>query len=156
MIRRALSSCLVLSLLLLAACGPVRRVSQPAVSIQQLTVNADGSWKVDLRLQNYSSIPMRFDTLRLEVSAGEQPGGTLQGSAGLSIGPESADVVTLPFAPSSAARIIAADALASRGTLAYRLQGTVEVTPEDGKPRPFEVDTRNSLNPVPGLDGVLR
>src|SRR5690606_3602572 len=41
--------------LLLAACssGPVRRVSEPSASIQQLTVRADGSWSVDLRLQNY-------------------------------------------------------------------------------------------------------
>jgi hypothetical protein len=28
--------------------------------------------------------------------------------------------------------------------------------PEEGKSRSFDIDTRNTLNPVPGLDGVLR
>ena len=64
---------LLLLCLALAACsgGLVRRVSPPAASIQQLTVNADGSWSVDLRLQNYSSIPMRFDGAELAITVGE-------------------------------------------------------------------------------------
>ena len=49
------------------------------------------------------------------------------------------------------------DALASRRTLSYRLQGTVTALPEQArKPREFEVDDRSALNPAPGLDGVLR
>jgi hypothetical protein len=33
----------------------------------------------------------------------------------------------------------------------------VTATPaEENKPREFEVDDRSSLNPAPGLDGVLR
>lgn len=80
----------------LGACGGgmVKRVSPPAASLQQLTVQADGSWSAELRLQNYSSIPMRFDSLKLDVSVAEQAAGTLQASPALSIGPESADVVT--------------------------------------------------------------
>ena len=31
-----------------------------------------------------------------------------------------------------------------------------DATPEDAKVRSFDIDTRNTLNPVPGLDGVLR
>lgn len=68
--RRA-SRLLIVSLacgLLLSACGgAVRRVSEPAASIQQLTVRTDGSWSVDLRLQNYSSIPMQFERVALEI-----------------------------------------------------------------------------------------
>ena len=54
MIRRGLLAVVFLATALLAACsgGPVRRVSEPAASIQQLTVKANGSWSVDLRLQN--------------------------------------------------------------------------------------------------------
>lgn len=143
---------------LLTACGGgmVRRVSEPAASIQQLTVNADGSWSVLLRLQNYSSIPMRFDTVQLDIEVGEHSAGKLQASPQLSIGPESADVITVPFTPTSEGRIVLADALAGRRSLAYELEGKVEAVPEEGKTRSFDIDTRNTLSPVPGLDGVLR
>ncbi len=142
----------------LGACGGgmVKRVSPPAASLQQLTVHADGSWSADLRLQNYSSIPMRFDTVKLDIGVADQPAGTLQAAPALSIGPESADVVSVSLQPTPLARIAVADALAGRHGLAYTLKGSVEATPEDKKPRSFEIDSRNQLNPAPGLDGVLR
>ena len=143
---------------LVTACGGgmVRRVSEPAASIQQLTVNADGSWSVLLRLQNYSSIPMRFDSVQLAVEVGDHGAGNLQVSPQLSIGPESADVITVPFTPTSEGRIVVADALAGRRSLAYTLNGKVDAVPEEGKTRSFDIDVRNTLSPVPGLDGVLR
>lgn len=142
----------------LAACsgGLVRRVSEPAASIQQLTVNADGSWSLDLRLQNYSSIPMRFDSADLAITVGEQAAGTLKSAPAISIGPESADVVTLPFKPTAEARMAVADALAGRHSLAYTLKGKLQAVPDEKKSRSFDIDSRNTLNPVPGLDGVLR
>lgn len=158
MMRRTSLLALLAATVLLAGCGDgmVRRVSDPAVSVQQLTVKADGQWAVDLRLQNYSSIPMRFDTVEVDVQVGDQEAGTLRASPGLSVGPESADVVTVAFLPSSAGRIAVADALASRRSLPYTLKGSAAATPEEAKQRTFDLDTRNTLNPVPGLDGVLR
>ena len=149
---------LLLFSLLLAACsgGPVRRVSEPATSIQQLTVNADGSWSLDLRLQNYSSIPMRFDSAELAITVGGQAAGTVRAAPAISIGPESADVVTLPFKPSAEARMAIADALAGRHSLGYTLKGKLQAVPDEKKSRSFDIDSRNTLNPVPGLDGVLR
>jgi hypothetical protein len=142
----------------LVACngGPVRRVSEPAASIQQLTVNADGSWSVDLRLQNYSSIPMRFDSADLVIAVSDQAAGTLKAAPQISIGPESADVVTVPFKPSAEARMVLADALASRRSVGYTLKGKLQAIPEEKKSRSFDIDARNTLTPVPGLDGVLR
>ncbi len=150
--------CLLSLSIFLAACGGglVRRVSEPAASIQQLTVNADGSWSLDLRLQNYSSIPMRFDSADLAITVGEQAAGTLKSTPAISIGPESADVVTLPFKPSAEARMAVADALAGRHSLAYTLEGKLQAVPDEKKSRSFDIDSRNTLNPVPGLDGVLR
>ncbi|MEE7559899.1 hypothetical protein HH299_09445, partial [Xanthomonas sp. Kuri4-2] len=55
-----------------------------------------------------------------------------------------------------AARIAVADALAGGRTLDYTLKGSIAATPEDKKPRSFELDARNALSPVPGLQGVLR
>lgn len=158
MMRRISLLVLMATSVLLAGCGSgmVRRVSDPAVSVQQLTVKADGQWVVELRLQNYSSIPMRFDTVEVDVQVGDQGAGKLRATPGLSVGPESADVVTVAFTPSSAGRIVVADALAGRRTLPYTLKGTTAATPDEAKQRSFDVDTRSTLNPVPGLDGVLR
>lgn len=144
--------------LLLAACasGPVRRVSEPAASVQQLTVRADGSWSVELRLNNFSSIPMRFDAVELPLSVGGEAAGTLQGRPAISIGPESADVVTLALAPASGARIAIADALASGRGIAYAFDGTLDAAAENGKARSYRVKRNSVLSPVPGLPGVLR
>lgn len=144
--------------LLLAACasGPARRVSEPAASIQQLTVRADGSWSVDLRIENFSNVPMRFGAIRLPLTVDDQAAGTLQGDAGISIGPESADVVTLAHAPDAGAKIVLADALAGGRGIGYGFEGTLNATPEDGKPRDYDVKRKSSLSPAPGLPGVLR
>ena len=146
------------SILALSACssGPVRRVSEPTASIQQLSVRADGQWDVQLRLQNYSSVPMRFDRTALALAFDNGPAARLDLQLGIDIGPESADVVSVSLQPTPLARIAVADALAGRHGLAYTLKGSVEATPEDKKPRSFEIDSRNQLNPAPGLDGVLR
>jgi len=147
-----------LGALLLTACasGPVRRVSEPAASIQQLSVRADGSWSVDLRIENFSSIPMRFDTVGLAITVGGEAAGTLHGQPALTIGPESADVATLMLTPASGARIAIADALAGNRGVAYTLKGTIDAAPGDGKARQYDLKRNSALSPVPGLPGVLR
>ena len=95
----------VLSLLASCASGPARRVSEPAVGIQQLTVGPDGSWTVDVRINNFSSIPMRFDALDLELDLGAQHAGALAAQPMLDIGPESADVVSIGLKPQAQARL---------------------------------------------------
>jgi hypothetical protein len=144
--------------LLLVACasGPSRRVSDPAANIQQLTMRADGSWSLDVRIDNFSNVPMRFDGIRLAMVAGGVPAGTIEGNAGLSIGPESADIATIVLAPSSAAKIVMADALARKVELAYSLDGTIDAGLETGKLRSYPIKRSNTLAPVPGLPGVLR
>ena len=144
--------------LLLAACGsgPVRRVSEPAVNIQQLTVRTDGGWSIDLRIDNFSSVPMRFDRVTLAMTVGGQSAGTLQAQPALTIGPEAADVATLTLSPSPAARIVIADALARGGSVDYALDGTMDAAAEKGGNRIYEVKRSNALGPVPGLPGVMR
>ena len=157
MLRRIRLGLLLAGIALLSACSSnPRRVSEPAVSIQQLTVRADGSWALDLRLQNYSSIPMQFEQVALEVTVGDQSAGKLQQQINFSIGPETADVVNVTLQPSSQARIVVADVLAGGRSLPYELKGTVSATPENKKQRQFDVEGRSTLNPAPGLNGVLR
>jgi hypothetical protein len=145
-------------LLMLSGCvgGPVRRISEPTASIQQLTVGADGQWSVDLRLQNFSSVPMRFDRVALTLRAGAEIAGELKASPALTVGPESVDIATVTLAPSAAARIVIADALADRRSLNYSLEGTVDAAAEDRKARDYKIKRNSALSPVPGLPGVMR
>lgn len=142
----------------LAGCssGPVRRVSEPSALIQQLTVRADGRWAVELRIENFSSIPMRFDSVDLALAFGDNEGGRVTAQPAVSIGPESADVVTAVFAPPAAGKLAVADALAGGRSIAYTLDGYISATPAEGKPHSFEVRRSSQLNPAPGLPGVLR
>ena len=149
----------LLAAVLLGACasGPPRRVSDPSASVQQLSVHADGSWSLELRLDNYSNVPMRFDRIDLALTFAGQPATSLHASPALSIGPEAADVATLQVAsPPPGARLALADALAGGHRIDYHLEGTIEATPDGGGMRTFEFKRDNVLNPVPGLAGVLR
>ena len=145
--------------LLFAGCGsggPVRRISEPAASIQQLTVRADGQWDVQLRLQNYSSIPMRFAATNIQIAFDNGAAATVQAQPQLSIGPESADVFVATISPLAEGRARIATALADGRSLNYTLGGTVDAGPEDGKPRSYKIKLNSALTPVPGLPGVLR
>ena len=144
--------------LLLAGCGsgPVRRVSEPAASIQQLTVRADGRWDVQLRLDNFSSVPMRFSAATIQVALDNGAAATVQAQPQITIGPESADVFTATVTPLAEGRARIATALADGRSLAYTLAGTLEAGPEDGGPRTYTIKRTSALTPVPGLPGVLR
>ncbi|MFT4178979.1 MAG: hypothetical protein QM612_05870 [Thermomonas sp.] len=156
MIRRF--ACLAAFLLLLAGCssGPVRRVSEPAASIQQLTVRADGGWDVELRLHNYSSMGMRFSMAKLDIAFDNGAAATLAVQPQIDIGPESADVFTATITPLPEGRARIATALADGRGLNYSLTGTLEAAPLDGKPKQYKIKRDSALSPVPGLPGVLR
>lgn len=144
----------------LVACssgGVPRRVSEPTASLQQLTVEANGNWSIELRLQNYSSVPMRFENVSFAFRLGDEDAGTLATQPALTIGPESADVVTVAFAPSANARLLMAGHLADGRSIGYRLEGTIHAAPTDrGRARDYELKRDSQLSPVPGLPGVLR
>lgn len=148
-----------LLVLLAASCssGPVRRISEPAASIQQLAVQADGSWSISLRLQNYSSIPMRFNAVDLALSVDGQAAGALRDAPALEIGPESADVIEVRMQPEPGARMLLADALAGGRGVGYEFDGTIDAAPTDrGSARSYPVKRKSALSPTPGLPGVLR
>ncbi|HEU4773914.1 MAG TPA: LEA type 2 family protein [Lysobacter sp.] len=144
--------------LLLAACasGPARRVSEPTARIQQLTVLANGNWSTELRIENFSSIPMRFDSVQFALAVDGQDAGTLAAQPALTIGPESADVITMTLSPPVAAKLAVADALARKRGLDYTLEGTVAATPDEQRQREYKLKRSSTLSPTPGLPGVLR
>ncbi|MDQ3206326.1 MAG: LEA type 2 family protein [Pseudomonadota bacterium] len=152
--------CLVaaLCLAILSGCGGglVRRVSEPAIRVQQLTVAADGSWSAQLRIENFSSIPMKFESVELTLDVDGTRAGTFSLRPAISVGPESADVVEAGMTPDAQVRLIVADALASGRGIAYTLQGRLGAVPEDGRLRNFDIERSSMLSPTPGLPGVLR
>jgi len=101
-------------------------------------------------------MPMTFDSVELQMQVGNQDAGKVSARPAISIGGVSADVINVELQPSSAARIVVADALAGNRTLGYSLKGTVAATPQEKKQRSFEIDSRSTLNQAPGLPGVLR
>lgn len=155
-LTRFIGMALCVAFLAGCASGPVRRVSEPSARIQQLTVRADGSWSTDLRIENFSSIAMRFDRVDLALTVAGQDAGRLTAQPALSIGKESADVVTVTLAPSAAAKLAVADALAAGRGVDYTLKGIVDATPDEARQRSFKIDRSSALSPAPGLPGVLR
>lgn len=150
---------LIVCAALLAACsssGLVRRVSDPSARIQQLTVRTDGSWLVELRIENFSSIPMEFQSLDLALQVDGHEAGRLQARPSLWISPESADVVEITLVPSTAAKLTVADSLLVGRSVDYALEGSIGATPEDAGLRTFELERSSALSPAPGLPGVLR
>lgn len=146
---------LLLVSLLVAACagGPPKRVYPPQASVQELRVLEDGSWRLALRIRNFSTVPMRFSRLQASFSVGGQDAARFDFNPGLTVGPGSAELVEQVFTPGPGAREAVAQALANRRSVAYLLSGRL-TSSDPGTDDAFEYPSR--LDPVPGLEGVLR
>src|SRR6478752_4249413 len=113
---------------LLAACGggkPIRRINPPTLSIQQLAVQADGRWLLELRVQNFSTVPMRFDTLEAGLEVEGTNVGAIFLRPAIEIPGQSADVVEATLSPGRDAATRLAEA-ARDGSVGYQLRGTIE------------------------------
>lgn len=131
----------------LVACssGPPRRVHPSTASIQQLALEADGSWRVTLRLQNFSTFPMRYGQIEAKLRIDGKEAGTLQVSTDLEILANSGEVVE--------ARLQGAPALPAGRDFPYQLEGTIRTT----EPREsFDFERASRLSPVPGVANTWR
>ena len=140
---------------LVSACGGgvKRRINPPRASLQELAAQPNGQWRLTVRLQNFSNVPTRFTSVNAKLTVGGQDAGTIVLAPDLSIGPETADVMTTTITPSLAAKVTVASALASGRGVRYTLNGRI-VTSEPKGDTPFDYDS--ALNPAPGLNGVMR
>lgn len=131
----------------LAACssGPTKRVHPSTASIQQLAVQADGSWKLDLRIQNFSTMPMRYSALKASVVVAGTDVGEISIAPNMDIVANGGDVVEATLKTSAK--------LPASGDFAYTLKGTIE-TSEPKESFPFERSSR--LSPVPGVPNTYR
>lgn len=142
-------------LLMLSGCGgggPKKRVFPPQARLQELRIADDGHWQLALRIHNYSNVPMQFGRVEARLSIDGVPAGSIVLDAPLDVAANSVEVVQHLLAPSPQAAAAVRRGLDGHG-VAYRLDGRI-VSMEPRGDYPFEFASR--LDPVPGLDGVLR
>jgi len=139
----------------LAACSssPPKRIYPHKASVQELLAGANGQWTLKIRLENFSTVPMTFSAVDGKLTVAGQDAGHVLAPTTLTIGPESADVITSTLAPAVAAKIAVANALALKRTVRYQFVG--KITSSEPK-RDFDFTFESALSPVPGLDGMLR
>jgi hypothetical protein len=138
---------LVLALAGLAACsdGPVRKVHPSTASIQQLTLQADGIWKITLRIQNYSTFSMHYSALDAKLSVAGNEIGDLRIAPDIDIVGSNGDVVETTLETSAK--------VPANGDFAYQLKGTIDTSePKES----FKFDTSSRLSPVPGVPNTWR
>lgn len=136
----------VLALACLAGCGggPVRRVTPSTVSIQELVTQPGGQWRVTLRIQNYSTIPMHYAALHGTLHIAGADVGTIELTPDLDIPANSVDVVDAT---------LHASAQLPAGDIDYRISGTIDTSePKEN----FKFDRSSRLSPAPGLPGTWR
>ena len=68
-------------------------------------------------------------------------------------GPESADTVETTITPALGAKLVVASALSAGQSVRYEVRGQIATSQRKD---PYEVTYESSLNPAPGLPGVLR
>ncbi len=139
---------IVLTSILLASCGsgPVKRVSPPTASVQELVVRTDGSWHLRIRLQNFSNVPMTFSGIDAELEVDDQAVGSIKVPLKLDIPGESADVFEIDLIAGANARVPAGD-------FAYRLHGKISSSEPKGE---FKFERKSHLSPAPGLANTWR
>src|SRR5579875_2291807 len=143
--------------LALAGCfGASTKLQPPTASIQQLTVNSDGTWAAVVRFQNYSyDTGMHVYAIDAELSLNGKPAGHVAISPALKIPAMDADIATAVFKPDPAGSAVLAGAKGN--AVAYELKGTLSVGKgTNGSAQPFKLDGKGYLSPVPGVSNVWR
>ena len=143
--------------LMLTGCfGAGTKLQPPTASIQQLTVNSDGSWAAVVRFQNYSyDTGMHVYSIDADLTFNGKPAGHVALSPALDIPAMDADIATVTFKPDPAGA--AALAAAKRNAVQYELKGTLSVGKgEKGSAQPFKLDGKGYISPVPGVSNIWR
>lgn len=142
--------------LVLAGCGSMgTKLQAPTASIQQLTMQSDGSWAVVVRFQNNSyDTGMYVSGIDATLSLDGKPAGHIAMAPNLGIPAMDADIATATFTPDPGG---SAALTTAKGAVAYTLKGTMSAAKDrkDGA-KPFELDGRGYISPVPGVSNVWR
>lgn len=154
--RAWLGAALAVGMLGLAGCSAGTKLQPPTASIQQLTVNSDGTWAAVVRFQNYSyDTGMHVYAIGADLTLNGQPAGHIASSPALDIPAMDADIATVTFKPDAAGA--AALAAAKSSAIQYQLKGTLSVGKgTKGGAHPFPLDGKGYISPVPGVSNIWR
>lgn len=131
--------------MVLAGCssGPPKRITPSVVSIQQL-VASDGKWRLTLRIQNYSTVPMTYAALHGTLHIAGVDVGAIEVRTDFDIPANSADVVDAT---------VRASVTLPTGDIDYRIEGTLDTSePKET----FKFNRSSRLSPTPGLANTWR
>lgn len=129
------------------------RVWPPQTSVQELRRLPDGDWQLTVRLQNFSTVPVRFDSLEFRLVLDGHEAGGFHLQPNLRLGPLLAEPFEVRLSPTREAGEALRMALESGREARYTLTGEVLAGEPRGRwPQRFE----GVLSPVPGLADVLR
>lgn len=149
-----------LLLAVLSACAPPRKsMFPPTISVQQLTVQPDGRWHMQMRILNNSYGPMEFRAIHLTMTIDNEPATSIDADFTLGIPALSADVTDVTIQPSAeAAKALGTIAdKGSAGGLAYTLEGIANAIPDKSdKVREYKVQSHDWLSAVPGVENTYR
>jgi len=154
--RRLVALVLCLFALALTACGGgavKKQLNPPRASVQQLTVLPGGQWRVVLRVQNFSNVPSTFTSVSGNLKFRGHPAGAFNPALHMSSRPESADTVETTLTPSLEAKLAVASALSASQSVRYEIEGQIATSQRNA---PYDFKYESSLNPAPGLPGVMR
>ena len=157
--RHFLASLALAALVLaLPACGgggsrEKKQINPPRASVPQLTVLPNGQWRVVVRLQNFSNRPTKFESVDATLSFAGQDAGAISLKPGIDIGPQSADTMETTITPALGGKVAVSSALSASQSVRYRIKGQILTSQRGGA---YDFEYESSLNPAPGLPGVLR
>jgi hypothetical protein len=145
----------VLGLALLAGCasGPPKRVYPPQATLQELRVQPDGRLVANVRVQNFSTVPMTFSRLQATLTLAGHEATRIDVDPALTVGPGSNELLRHEFAATPAVKAALDDAFANGRAVRYQLIGKLASREHD---RDDDFTYSSALDPVPGLPGVLR
>lgn len=144
-LRNLFAALVLISLLTGCGSGQVKKVHPSTASIQQLAVQADGSWRLALRIQNFSTFSMHYSALRAKLTIDGKDAGEIAITPDLDIVGNSGDVVQ--------ATLTSSFKLPASGEFAYQLKGSIDTSePQES----FKFDMSSRLSPVPGVANTYR
>jgi len=154
MLRPMRTFAMTIALAALAGCGPpIHPINPPNASIQQLDVLADGRWKVQIRLENFSDKTVHYAAFKAALRVGGVDAANIDLNPDMDIPGENADVVETTLTLSADARKAFAADIKEPGGAPYEIKGTINI-PVAGKDFKFEHKSR--LSPAPGIANQYR
>lgn len=149
----------------LAACGPQRKsVFPPSLTVQQMQVLPNGTWRLAVRIQNNSYGGMDFKAIEGTLQVADDVPVRLHAAFDLDIPSFAGDVTSIDVLPTPAMNSVLAAVAAkgSAGSLAYAIRGTIHAQPDladhpDNKnAQDFPFQHNDFLSPVPGIANTFR